>query len=324
MWGVKRNTWNFDNTNERLGPLPPSRYSDRATSRWNTDNSPRNMNKFEDEQDEEEKEPISNWKSENINGTLWRSFTFSDKTDDKNKFDDDEEEGQGPLSTCACHHQHVLPSRPSCNLPPRKAPMHYHAENMKEIVDEDRKANLKSNESCENAKEQASNIRHETEEKIKETISNIQKKTISNLKRVIISVPNTKVSVIMEANKNPIVVMDKEPCTTRLSKFEHLFEYSFLQEWFYEFYSNKNAVLQFREDESSMTVVSTSFTPAHAFQWHAFCGNLSCNLQSGTFTTEKDDSLSLPLLLLDEKDLLREACKKQFHDFIRKGLSPYL
>jgi hypothetical protein len=320
MWGVKKNTWKSDNANERLWPLPPSKYSERVSSRWNTDNSPRNKKKDEHEHEEEPISRQNTWKSENINGTLWRSFKFSENTDD-NKNDEEENE-EGPLSMCSCSY-HTSSSRPSIMLPPRKAPMHYHVENVKEIIDEDRKAN-----SSQKANSKAQDIRHEREEEIKETISNIQKEVHSNLqKRVIISVPHTKVSVIMEAGKNPIVVNTMNNQPTQLSNFEHLFQYGFLQEWFYEFYSNKDAVLQFREDESSCsstTVISKSFTPTHAFQWHAFCGNLSCNVQSGTFTTEKDDSLSLPLLLLDEKDLLREACARQFQDFIRKELSPYL
>ncbi len=147
--------------------------------------------------------------------------------------------------------------------------------------------------------------------------------------RITISVPNTQVIVILEpgmGKEDPDITVHNTASgkQTRISQFEHLFEYNFLRDWFFEFTNNAKAVLQLRSSESTITIITRSFIPTSVFQWNAFCGRLGCHAQSGNMTTDKDDEFVLPILILDENNLLRDSCMRQFNDFLRKEMKPYL
>jgi len=144
--------------------------------------------------------------------------------------------------------------------------------------------------------------------------------------QVTISVPQTHVALVIEKSfdEDVLCLQKRNGEQIKVPDLDHLFKSNLLKSWFVEFTNNEDAVLEIRSSDAPNTLITKSFVPNNFFQWNAFCGRLACNVHSGNITTEKSDSFALPLLVLDHKSLLLDSCKKQFQDFLRKEITPFL
>jgi hypothetical protein len=103
----------------------------------------------------------------------------------------------------------------------------------------------------------------------------------------------------------------------QISFVEDLFKNELIDDWFHQFCNYQDTYLSICDGR----VTRIPFHPSNPFHWHAFCGNLYVNIKNDALSNSREvgNSSSLKVYILDNGEL-KESCKKQFYEFIRREI----